>query len=191
MMIIYDIAGWADHKSMGISVVGAYDFSSSQTRVFCDDNMESFDALIRKAHCAVSFNGIAFDNSVLSHSGILIPEEKCYDLLAEMWVSAGLSRNFFFSTHVGFGLDKTSEVNLSAKKTGNGAYAPVDWQRGRYGTVIDYCLHDVWLTGELLKLIFARGYLLDPRDKTKKLYMRDPRELLYKTHTEKGTYEAR
>lgn len=170
--------GWHDHANMGISTVCAYDYATSQSRVFCEDNLEDFTSLINRAQCAISFNGIAFDNAVLTHSNIHIPPEKCYDLLVELWVSAGLSRCFVYPTHVGFGLDKTAQINLGANKSGNGAQAPVDWQRGKVGKAIDYCLRDVWLTKGLVDLVMQRGYLLDPRDPTHRLEIRDPRELM-------------
>ena len=86
-----------------------------------------------------------------------------YDILVEMWIAAGLAPVFQMGTHGGFGLDATAARNLGTKKTGSGALAPVSWQRGQIGAVIDYCMEDVRLTRKLLDKILRGGKLLDPR----------------------------
>jgi hypothetical protein len=92
------------------------------------------------------------------------PTALCYDTLAELWVAAGLGRTFAGAKHGGFSLDRAAEVNFGKHKTGNGAFAPVDWQRGNIGTVIDYCLEDVRLTRLLFERMSRDGFAIDPRD---------------------------
>jgi DEAD/DEAH box helicase domain-containing protein len=171
-------AGRHDHANMEISVIGAYDYNEERYRVFLQDNMEEFFHLCDACDTLVGFNNIAFDNAVINaHGSRLTEEKKFYDLLVEIWAAAGLGPKFKYPTHAGFGLDACCHINFGTNKTGNGALAPVLWQRGEHGQVIDYCLNDVRLTKQLLDKIIATGELLDPRNSTlvnNKLIVRKP-----------------
>ena len=145
--------GWHDHAGMGISVIGAYDYAESRYRVFCADNFAEFLALCAARAPLVSFNGIGFDDKVINAEmgpdiGVMPPSFR-YDLLAEIWRADGLDPTFGGNSHTGYGLDATCEVNFGIGKTGNGALAPVLWQQGRVGEVIDYCLNDIRITKRL------------------------------------------
>lgn len=144
--------GWKDHAGMGISVIGAYDYAESRYRVFCADNFAEFLDLCAKRAPLVSFNGIDFDDKVINATldpyGTM-PGSFRYDLLAEIWRAAGLDPTFGGNSHTGYGLDATCEVNFGIRKSGSGAHAPIAWQQGRVGEVIDYCLNDIRLTKRL------------------------------------------
>ncbi|CAB4223480.1 hypothetical protein UFOVP1670_72 [uncultured Caudovirales phage] len=158
--------GWQDHANMGISVIGCYDYVEDRARVFCDDNMGDFYDLCDSRDLLVGFNNIPFDNAVIdaNHGGKIMPEDRCYDILREIWIAAGLPPTFDFKTHGGYGLDAMCERNFGTKKTGSGALAPVDWQQGRIGRVIDYCLNDIMLTKQLLdNIISGHQPLVDPK----------------------------
>lgn len=158
---------------MGISVIGVYDYIEDRFRVFCKDNFAEFQRLVDARDLVAGFNSIAFDNAVCRANGILVPEEKSYDLLVQLWTAAGLGPKFIYPTHLGFGLDATASVNLGMQKSGHGALAPVQWQRGEVGAVIDYCLQDVNITRRLID--HARNSdLLDPRDPTQALEVETP-----------------
>jgi hypothetical protein len=141
--------GWDDFEGMGLSVVGAIDHAG-RSRVFCRDNLEKLQVAIDEAEVIVTYNGLRFDNRLLRVHGITIRDEKSYDLLAEIWRAKGLDPFVFDpSTHGWVGLDAVAQANGLPWKTGYGALAPVQWQRGQRGAVIDYCLHDCWLTRNL------------------------------------------
>ena len=145
--------GWHDHANMGITVIGAYDYADGRYRVFCRDNFSDFLTLTMSRFPLVTFNGIAFDNEVIRRTcGFDLSERPNYDLLVETWRAAGLSTLFAGTTHMGYGLDAMCERAFGLRKTGQGALAPVLWQRGQIGQVIDYCLNDVHLT----RLLFDR-----------------------------------
>lgn len=169
-------AGWHDHKNMGISVIGAYDYQSNRFRVFCKDNWKDFIDLATQRAPLVSFNGIGFDNKVLEACGLFFLKEagNYYDILRELWIGDGLAPEFVYPSHTGYGLNEVAMSNFSAKKTGHGALAPVDWQRGNIGNVIDYCLEDVRLTKRLFDRIVAMGGLRSPKDSSHFLEMRKP-----------------
>jgi hypothetical protein len=148
--------GWQDHANMGVSVIGAYDFAEDRYRVFTKDNWTEFEQLVFLNPIVAGFNSIRFDNPVLKACGIVdIWEEKSYDLLQEIYKSLGKRVS-------GYGLDKIAKANGLSGKTGNGALAPVDWQRGNIGTVCDYCLQDVAITAKLIKQVISEGELIDP-----------------------------
>lgn len=153
--------GWHDHANMGISVICAYDYIDSRYRVFLKDGFGDFEDLAHARRPVAGFNSVAFDDKLCAANGMDIVTS--YDLLIEMWRSAGLGETFVYPTHAGFSLDNTADRNLGRKKTGSGALAPVLWQQGQHGKVIDYCLEDIRLTKSLVDRVLTTGQLLDPR----------------------------
>lgn len=167
--------GWHDHANMGISCIGVYDYVEQRYRVFMDDNIDDFIVLAGQRDMVVSFNGLAFDNRVCAANGIPVRDDRTYDLLVELWAAAGLGPQFAYPTHLGFGLDAACAANFGARKTGNGALAPVLYQRGQFGQLIDYCLNDVALTKRLFEHALAnRGQVRDPRNAEAILQLRLP-----------------
>lgn len=175
--------GWGDHENMGISVLCAYDYAEDRYRVFCKDNWADFVALTAFRRPLVGFNSIRFDNAVIRHGpeegslGLDIQESYCYDVLREVWRAAGLGPNFSPKTHGGFRLDDMARVNLDRQKTGEGALAPVQWQRGEVGAVIDYCMEDVRLTKLLFDFALERRPLRSPVD-GRELMLRHPSDVV-------------
>lgn len=168
--------GWRDFPGMGISVICVYDYATGRYRVFCADNFSEFQALVNETDIVIGFNSLGFDNRLCKANGLIVPDEKSYDLLAEIWHGAGLSRTFDYKTHGGYTLEACSQVNLGLSKFGNGAIAPIDWQRGKAGKVIDYCLSDIFLTKSLVDIVIAQGFLLNPKDRSQKLTIYKPGE---------------
>lgn len=167
--------GWRDFSNLGISVICAYDYQQDRYRVFCKDNFLEFQVLVDSAEVIISFNGLAFDNRLCQANQLSVPDEKSYDLLVEVWAAAGLAPEYQYPSHAGFGLDACVKANfLNEAKSGHGASAPVQWQRGEIGTVIDYCLQDVRLTKMLVDKVIREGYLNNPKE-SGMLKMRKPR----------------
>lgn len=165
--------GW-DDPTMGIACLCCYDYVEDRYRVFSKGNLDEFRRLVESHDRVIGFNCKAFDNRVCSWSGIEVPEEKCYDLQVEIWAAAGLGPRFEWPSHTGFSLNLVARANGLNGKSGNGAMAPIEWQRGNVGAVIDYCLEDVRLTKQLLDRVIRRGWLVDPRDHWKALLVRRP-----------------
>lgn len=160
--------GWHDHANMGVSTLCAYDYLESRYRVFCDDNRAEWGRLLASRNpLCVGFNNIHFDNRVLRASeqwDAPADDEQSYDLLREIWIASGLPPEFNPKTHGGVGLDAVCEKNFGIKKSGNGALAPVDWQQGRIGNVIDYCLNDILLTKTLFdRAVIENSAIVNPR----------------------------
>ncbi len=156
--------GWRDFENMGISVICAYDYAEDRYRVFTGDNMSAFQALVDDTDVVIGFNSLAFDNPLCRANGLNVSDDKSWDLLAEIWAGAGLPKKFESPTHIGFGLDACAAANFGAQKSGNGALAPIAWQRGEVGGVIDYCINDVRLTKMLVDRVIDQGFIRDPRD---------------------------
>jgi len=159
--------GWHDHKNMGISCICAYDYYEKRYRAFCADNIAHFYDLADQHDTLVGFNNIGFDNRVIvcnMPSSEVYLKDKSYDILREIWIGAGIGPVFKYPSHAGYGLDAVvKSCGLASGKTGHGAVAPVDYQRGNYGALIDYCLADVWLTKKLLDLIIETGMVINPK----------------------------
>lgn len=119
----------------------------------------------------MTFNGVGFDNKVVAaclSTNACEDDVAQYDLMLEMMKAADTDQR------KGFSLDATAQVNLKVSKSGDGGLAPVNWQEGRRGSVIDYCLNDVRLTKALFDRVKQTGGLRDPRDPSRWLEMRKP-----------------
>lgn len=167
--------GWHDHKNMGISCIGVYDYKENRWRVFQKDNIKDFEKLLKETETAVTFNGIGFDKKLLAANNINYSDEKDYDLLAEIWEADGLTRYFQYPSHIGYGLGDICEINFGTKKTGHGGSAPVQWQQKQFGTVIDYCINDIKLTKQLLEHIINTGSIISPVSK-KEIRVKKPNQ---------------
>lgn len=144
--------GWHDLENMGISVIGAYDTNELEYHIYLEDNFDEFVKRAKRCGVVAGFNNYKFDDQLLRANGIELGVESA-DLLVQIWEAHGLAPVFQYPTHIGYSLDNCAEANRISMKTGNGALAPVLWQRGRYGQVIDYCLQDVRITKELIDLV--------------------------------------
>jgi hypothetical protein len=151
--------GWGDHTGMGIACVAVYDILRARARLFLDDNLDELAELIERVDCVVGYNNHCCDNKLLAAHGILIPEERSSDLFAAIKKCP--------NTRSGCGLEPMHRANFP-NSTGKGrfdsAMAPVNWQQGRRGSVIDGCLNDMQMTAELLTMALAQGFLMSPVD---------------------------
>jgi hypothetical protein len=150
-------AGWDDHAHMGISVVCAYDLRDRTPHVYCADNLAAFAELIR-GRTVIGFNNRSFDDRLLAANGIVV--ERSWDLCRAMRAAVGEPEEYVKGvTRAGRRLEDICRVNLGIGKSLSGERAPVEWQRGRIGVVIDYCLRDVML---LVRLLQRLPVLIDP-----------------------------
>lgn len=165
-------AGWEDHAGMGLAVAACYDYKTERTRVFCRDNLDAFFALLHTHECIVGFNNRRFDDRIVEALGYTIPPQLSYDILREVYRGLGVAESQ--RPPAGYGLEPLSRVNFNASKDGDGRLAPVLWQRGAVGTVIDYCLRDLHLTKKLLDRIIRAGRLIDPNSVGNLIAVRKP-----------------
>jgi hypothetical protein len=164
--------GFHDFENMGISVICAYDYDEKCSRVFLGDNLDDFKCLVQhtidQGEMVIGFNSIDFDNKLCAANGIRIPKKNTYDLLVEIWRSAGLPTTYNPEFHKGYSIAKCAEANrIDVDKRHDSARAPMDFQKGRIGKVIDHCMTDVMMLKRLIDQVRFVGGLYDP--KTKKL----------------------
>jgi len=170
--------GWHDHKGMGISVICAYDCLMETYRVFCEDNWHGLLPLLNERAVLVGFNNINFDNKVLRANNIPVDDEKCFDILREIWKADGLGPEYETHSHNGYSLDDCARANFGFRKSGNGALTPIHWQEKKIGSVIDYCLRDVFLTKRLYDKITNLGKIKHPKNPNGPLlYVRKPSDI--------------
>jgi hypothetical protein len=167
--------GWRDFEGMGISTVCTYDINTHLSRVFLEEDLAELSRYLDGKYTA-GFNTKRFDIPLLREWGPIIDLDTHYDMLEQIWLALGLNPDkFYYKTHGGWGLDAVCDATLGIRKTGHGALAPVWWQQGRRGKVIDYCCNDVWMEGSLLRHIIQHGWVI--RDTTV-LTVKRPHEVL-------------
>jgi hypothetical protein len=148
-------AGWRDFANMGVSVVCTYDIHTHLTRTFLEEDFDELKLYLGDEPTA-GFNTRRFDLPLLEHHGITVNQSRHLDALERIWITLGLDPdNFDWRTHGGWSLDAIMTATFGLAKSGHGAMAPVWWQQGRRGRVIDYCGRDVWLEGKLISHILA------------------------------------
>ena len=161
--------GWNFPATMGVAVIGVYDYSSDRSRVFGEFEIEDFKTLVNQHDKCVGFNNIGFDNKVLETCDLVIPPTKCYDILAEIYSALG-------SRQKGCKLEDVVKANFpsQAGKTEDGSKIPILWQQGYKMKVADYCLNDVKLTKMILDRIIRCGWINNPINPADKLRMKRP-----------------
>lgn len=149
---------WGDHEGMGVSVICAYVWEEGY-RIFLADNFPDFKTLVEDSDTlCIGYSNRVFDDLLVARClGAVIPANRSWDLLRAVRVAQGKSP----SSVGGPGLGRLCEANFLRGKSGEGALAPVLWQQGNTGQVIDYCLQDTTLTVKLVELVLA-GRLRDP-----------------------------
>jgi len=156
--------GWHDFAGMGISVIGFFDSAYPATYQialgFDTDALNDFEALASE-RVVIGFNSRGFHDKVMGAHGYSIHSD--FDLLHEVRLASGQPPTYERGvTRAGYSLDALAWSNLDEGKISKGDVAPIDWQQGRKSKVINYVLHDIYLTHELLTLWMARGFLNDP-----------------------------
>ena len=173
--------GWDDHENMGISVIWCYSNWDKEVRAFINEHdfdkamyhwsypLKQFQKMLNECDVLVGFNNQHFDDNLIKANGFTIPDKVVnYDILVEMWRAVGIEPPFVFPTHAGYSLKQTCEANGLPPKTGDGANAAIQWQRGKYQEVIDYCLNDITITTELFRKIISNdGWIINPKNKIK------------------------
>lgn len=151
--------GWTDFAGMGVSVIAAYIWSEGY-RIFLHDNFETFKTLAEDSQTlCIGFNNRTFDDRLVAAAiGCQIPPDRSWDLSRALKVARGNNPD---AAGGGCSLDVLCKANFLPGKSGSGAFAPILWQKGKFGQVIDYALNDTAQTVRLLEFVMA-GRLRDP-----------------------------
>ncbi len=152
--------GWSDFDQMGISCVAAYDYAEGLYRLFLEDNLAEFQALVKKREHIIGFNSSSFDDLLCAANGLEVTTT--YDLLREVRIASGQPPDYERgATRAGYSLNRLAQANLGVSKTASGELAPMLWQRDERGAVLDYALRDAQITKALFD---KRASLIDPTD---------------------------
>jgi hypothetical protein len=168
------VHGWENAHKGGISSGVAYVMEEDRYHIYGDtyEDHERLAKLIIEADQVVGFNHINFDYPLLAHStgrtahelqcgglgGAPRPGTRDVDLLQMIW--GGLGSQTF---RKGCNLDAVSLATLGAAiggKNGNGELAPLLYQQGLFGKLLNYNIRDVDLTRRLFRFITEHGYCL-------------------------------
>jgi hypothetical protein len=168
--------GWHDTANMGVSCICGYSLKEYKPFIWMDDNLFDF---LKEVEChafIAGFNNIGFDNEVLAYefsggkaivrNGIIdLLNQKSYDIKRELAdaVDVHYGKN-------GISLENTSRMNFHETylKNGNGALAPVLYQKKEFGQLITYCMNDVRITSAIMTAILNDGELIHPLTGTRK-----------------------
>ena len=149
--------GWGDHAGMGISVLVAYNYKLGLLGVFMDDNQDEFKEWVEMSDAVIGYASDRFDNPVLKANwGIEVPEDKSYDVFKRIKTSCTEGQG-------PLKLDSVAKANNYATKSGDGAMAPIMYQRGQLGGLINYCTMDVRILKLVVDGIEKKGTIISPR----------------------------
>ena len=138
--------GWGDFEGMGISILGGWDTKTKSYLFFDDHNQDEFKKLVEEVDLTVGFNSIRFDNKLI---------KACWDFdiqgkIGHFDIRAALSKKVKKRKGT---LDFLANLNLNYGKIGNGAMAPILWQRRKYAELVSYLAHDIKMTRDLFGII--------------------------------------
>lgn len=144
-----------EHKDLGISVIGLYDYGTGLLRAFVESEFGELYAIMENASVVIGFNLDSFDMPVIqSYYPGNVSQFKTFDILSD--VKRILGRRI--------SLDELTKATLGEGKSGNGLQAITYYRKGMWDELKKYCLDDVRLTKEL----FDYGL------KEKKIYYNSP-----------------
>lgn len=133
--------GWGDFDGMEVAVICTYDFLSQETGVWMKDNLAEFGCQIRN-RTTIGYNNLNFDDKLLAANGL--KAGRSADLLA-------MIRAKKEKKGAGYSLNNMALANGISPKSGHGSLAPILWQEGKIGELINYCLHDIEITKRLIE----------------------------------------
>ena len=149
--------GWesARRGEAGVSSVVLYDSETERYHVYDANTIDECMDHLNSADLLVGFNCDGFDIPALEgYTGTPITPPS-YDILKECWRALGVHNK-----HKGWGLAQQSQRCFGLGKSGSGESAPLLFREGRYAELIDYNIHDVYLTRRLANYAYENGYVL-------------------------------
>ena len=164
--------GWRATDQLGVSVAVTYGFGSDRFRVYGPNDLDSLRERVLRADRVTTFNGWNFDFPVIwgvsadgwwKDMASRNPAahrlfETSDDLLRRAWISQGLNPDeFIATTHGGFGLENFGRGTLNRGKIGKGDKIPQMFADGNWAGVVTYCIDDVALTRDLVRIADRDG----------------------------------
>lgn len=127
---------------LGISVVGAYDYTDNSFKSFTEEKIHTLYPLLEHASYIIGYNSNSFDLAVLKgyYPGDM-NQFKTFDLLEDIRRILGKRLS----------LNDVAGATLNKHKSGHGLHAIDLYKEGKIKELIKYCLDDVAITKELFE----------------------------------------
>lgn len=158
--------GWAGARAglSGFACGCIYDSETNHTYLFGPQEQEQFAEWLEFAGVAVSFNGIGFDVPALEGGLKRKLEIRQHLDILDLLIQTTGSRK-------GLKLDTLVQKSLGRGKSGEGAMAPIQYQKACRGgeegcqhmtSLLSYCAMDVVLTRDLLRFLRDNNFVIGP-----------------------------
>jgi len=147
-----DEVGWKNIDLMYMSVGVVFREPENKFYVFQEDKVHEMIAMLFDSDRVVSYNGLGFDNLVLSHyTNEDFKKMNCTDMMLD--IKDALKRDR------GPSLDNVAQATLGVGKTGSGLDALKWWKEGEMDKIIKYCTGDVVVTRDTFNHGKQRGHI--------------------------------
>lgn len=186
---IEEVGGWDATEKMGVAVACVWDYRTARMRVYGPEDVLALRERLLKADRISGYNIFNFDFPVIW--GIAKPDwlasspkdaaakpdyaalktmlrPKTDDVLRRIWQAQGFDPDKWQPGMGGTKLDDVAGTTLGSRKIGEGAMAPVWYQKGLVQRVCNYCADDVAIERDLTDFVDRYGYVL-LRSKTNSL----------------------
>ena len=146
-----EVGGQRNAAALGISILGAYDFTEDKYYALREKDLGIFLELLKETKLLIGFNSIKFDNKVLQpyYSNFDVDSVPHLDLLEEITNSIGHRVK----------LDSIANSTLHEGKTGDGLDAVRYFRANAWQELTKYCLDDVRITKDVYEYGLRHGYL--------------------------------
>ena len=137
-----------DHKMLGISVFGLYDYATDKSQIFTEDEIQQVFPILEKASLLIGFNINGFDMPVLqAYYPGKVSQFHTFDILDD--IKDKLQHRI--------PLNELVFTTLGKKKSGHGLMAIDYYKEKKFDELKRYCLDDVMLTKELFDFGVREG----------------------------------
>jgi len=151
-----EVGGWENAVDMGCSIAVMYIPDTRSYKWYEGNNPQHMKQLFQDlsfADVVVGFNLIKFDYKVLqpyaTRNIFELTRLPTFDMLYHI---KNQSKRYI-------SLDTLASLNLNERKSGDGLYAVELYKKGRIEQLIQYCMHDVYLTRQLFIEAYNQGGL--------------------------------
>lgn len=154
---------WDKTDQIKISCCVLYSYLEGEYHIYGPNDINELRSRLMVADKIITYNGDKFDLPIIFQMpNRTMPEGlKSFDILKNIWISLGLDPTFFTPAHKGYSLNLVAKATIGMGKSGSGANAPFLYKQGNLWKVIDYCMHDVFVTKSLYDFIAVNGYVND------------------------------
>ncbi len=133
---------FSDHKKLGISVVGLYDYATDTSHAYLESEFSELYKILENCSYIIGYNIVSFDLPVLQayYYGD-VTQFKTFDLLDDIRMKLGRR----------LALNDLAKATLNKGKSGHGLQAIELYKQNKFDELSRYCLDDVQITKELFE----------------------------------------